>query len=92
MNFPHIYKSVKRFLSPTQNCKLPNFSRSYDSEYILAKKHPEDVLDMLDRITSDTTNEISYQINEILPLIIEAKAELEEDPRFQRLTRLQEKI
>ena len=91
-HFPDVYQSVQRFLVPTSCHSLYEFSRDDSHEKTLTSLYPEIVLDMLDRMTSDTISELSYQIGEVLPLITEAQPELEGDRRYQRLIGLLDQV
>ncbi|MGI2030301.1 SIR2 family protein [Endozoicomonas acroporae] len=91
-HFPEVYLSVKRFLVPTTNHSLYEFGRHNHRENTLTSAYPETVLDMLDRVTSNTISELPYQMSDVLPLIVEAQPELEVDHRYQRLIGLLEQV
>ena len=93
-HFPELYLSVKRFLVPMtrHNLYLYKFGRHNHRENTLTSAYPETVLDMLDRVTSNTISEFPYQMSDVLPLIAEAQPELEADHRYQRLIGLLEQV
>lgn len=91
-HFPDVYQSAKRFLVPTTSHSLYEFGRHNHRENTLTSIYPETVLDMLDRVTSNTISELPYQMSEVLPLIVEAQPELEADHRYQRLIGLLEQV
>lgn len=91
--FPVVYYAVKQFLVPIESDNHPfyRFTRELNDEAPITLKFPEDTLDLIDTVTPRTLTRLSYELPEIVSMIIEAKPELGSDARFLRLTDLIER-
>lgn len=91
-SFPSVYQAVKPFLVPAETDRHSyfNFTRSDDEERPITEQFPSETLDLLNVVTPKVLTGSTYELSDMLSLIIETKTELETDPRYQRLIELVE--
>ena len=92
-DFPAVYSAVKKFLVPIDgesHC-LYRFTKDVGRKECLTKKHPAVVLDMIDAIIPDVTENPPFELPQILELIEETDDTLIGDPRYNRLLELTER-
>jgi hypothetical protein len=93
MSFPATYRTVKKFLVPMETEQHPfyRFTREYDAQTPLSAQFPEDVLDLVNVVTPNSSTRSSYDLPKILTVIIETDPELASDHRYLRLIDLVER-
>lgn len=89
-DFPIVLNSVRRFLVPVQGEKhwLNRLSREIKEEQPLTATYPEPVLELLDAVIPNSTQDIPYNLEQTLSLIEETDSSLVRDHRFLRLINL----
>ena len=89
-HFPVVLKSVRRYLVPVdrESHWLYNFGREASREMPLTIKFPADVLELLDAVIPNSTEDIPYDLALVLDLIEETDSKLISDRRFLRLAGL----
>ncbi len=89
-NFPVVLSAVRRFLVPVvgEAHWLYQFSREVGGDEPLTENHPADVLALLDAVIPDNSEDIPYELAQILSLIEENDPTLVSDRRFVRLINL----
>ena len=81
-DLPAFRQAVEPFL--VRGDQWPELYRFHDLAEV-ARRAPEDVLDLLDRIAPDDTTSRPYDLDETLDAIVQAEPRLEQDPRTARL-------
>ena len=91
-SFPVVFEAVRWLLKPV---KLDSFSLDPFTEgtYPIAIRFPEQMLDLLDTITSKNLPQPSYfsQVRKILDTIVDANPELKSDSKYRTLIDLVER-
>lgn len=90
-SFPDLYEAVKPHLRPISGSGhgLYGFYRTVgDTKEPVTGKFPEQVLDLINRVTPDDPRSLPYDMDQALAAIVEARPELTRDARYGRLMRL----
>lgn len=94
--FPEVLSAVRKFLVPVmgQSNWLFRFTREWEDkkELSLTIQHPDAVLELLDAVIPSSSEDIPYELNQILNLIEETEPSLVGDRRFMRLITLVEQV
>lgn len=92
-SFPTVYETLKEFLVPVETNDHPfyRFTRNISDEKPLAAQFPEVTLDLMNRATPQVLTRPPYELPKVLTVIVEAKPDLESDPRYLRLIDLVER-
>lgn len=89
-NFPAVLSVVRRFLVPVEGdrLKLYRFSREIGEERPLTVKYPDTVLELLDAVVPNNADDLPYELEQILKLVVENDTSLVSDRRYLRLINL----
>lgn len=93
-NFPDVFSAISRNLVPVMN--QSNWLFKYTKEWVevrdksLTAQYPHTVLQLLDKVISDSSDNIPYELNSILDFIVEIDPSLVNDRKFIRLITLVE--
>lgn len=89
-DFPIVLSAVRRFLVPVQGERhwLNSLSRETKREPPLTARYPDAVLELLDAVIPNSTEDIPYNLEQVLALIEETDSGLVRDRRFLRLINL----
>ena len=92
-NFPAVYASVKQFLVPIGMCRYLayRFTDDLDDKTPLTAQFPDEILDMVNRVTPTALTRPPYELPKILALIAEVAPALTSDHRYLRLIDLVER-
>ena len=93
-HFPAVYQVVKRLLIPMEIDSLLLFKikGEFNGERSIAVRHPEPVLDLMDKLTAEKLSSPSEDLPYILSLIEKADPKLASDSRYLRLIDLVESV
>jgi hypothetical protein len=85
--FPIVLSAVRRFLVPVEREShwLYKFGRAVGGKEPLTIRYPADVLELLDAVIPNSTENVPNDLAQILDLIEEADTNLASDRRFARL-------
>jgi len=91
-SFPTVLNSVFRFLVPVEGVRhwLYRFSRGARDEQSLTVMYPEAVLQLIDAVIPNSTENIPYELAQILELLEETDPNLVQSRSFLRLINLVE--
>lgn len=90
--FPEVLSAVRRYLVPVarESHWLHKFSGDVGGGQSLTIQHPKAVLELLDAVIPNSTEDIPYELAQILDLIEETEPNFVSDRRFVRLINLVE--
>lgn len=86
-DFPAVLSAVRKFLVPVEGDRLQlyRFSQEVGEDRSLAIEYPEKVLGLLDAIVPNSTDNLPYELEQILELVVEYDTSLVRDRRYLRL-------
>ena len=85
-DFPDVVKTILRLIVPTEQLDLAVMAEQ--SESSPARRFPEWMLQLLDRLVPDDPRPTPYDLGGVLNLIVEASPSLHGDQRWRRLKRI----
>ena len=88
--FPSLVDAIGPYLRRTGLLRfgLYGFTRVGESEVMIPKSYPDQMLDVLDLVIPDSPADVSHDLAEVLQVLAEAKPEIVSDRRFMRLEAL----
>ncbi|MCG7935885.1 MAG: SIR2 family protein [Candidatus Thiodiazotropha taylori] len=89
-SFPAVFRAVRLFLVPVEGNRLQlyRFSRETGEEQPLTVKYPDTVLALLEAVVPNNADDLPYELEQILKLVVENNANLVGDRRYLRLINL----
>ena len=87
-DFPDVVRTILPLVVPTDQLDLTVHRAAEQSEASLARRFPESMLQLLDRLVPDDPQSIPYDLGRVLNLIAEASPSHLGDQRWRRLRRI----
>jgi hypothetical protein len=87
-DFPDVVRTILPLVVPTDQLDLTVHQVAEQSEDSLAKRFPESMLQLLDRLVPDDPRPTPYDLGLVLDLIAEASPSLRGDRRWRRLRKI----
>ena len=89
-DFHAVYSAVKCLLSPVDIGRVDfhGITREREKDVPVAKQHPEDVLDLMDKLVPKKLPPVFDALPLILEFVVEAAPKLQADSRYTRLIKL----
>lgn len=87
-DFPEVVRTILPLVVPTDQLDLTVHRAAEQSEDSLAKRFPESMLQLLDRLVPEDPRPTPYDLGSVLNLIADASPSLRGDRRWRRLRRI----